>query len=421
MMRNEAIRLKPYVRSGKAVISRESRFDCLRVHKGGLSVSRTIGDVGCSPAIICTPEVFVEKLDFNSSDLEVHQCHYSEKSYRYIIASDGLWDVLNTAEVGRIASRLQPLQHTVDEDNYTCTPANKEEQVKVQSVTSTSQRIIESCIDNLQHSGLMQLGGSNVTFNQIHTTSLSTITLSGSSISVSTGDSFNSEGSVGGTGSFTGSFNNNENAVIMANGETGSTIMDIDGDFSSSGTMFFNINSRDLSDPNAITQINSGRDVVFEGGRACICFDSSLELEEGDRFDLVNAQQALTGTYDTVEFDCIECPKRSAKSSEATKTECEPEADYGSANFAVLLGSCGDANSNYLDSISPPWYVIIPVSLGIIAFIIIVFGGALLIEQKIRRKKFKNKVAKKRTARVQRMTKSNLSANTKSDSSGSML
>merc|ERR1712232_677966 len=107
---------------------------------------------------------------------------------------------------------------------------------------------------------------------------MGTITLSGSSISVSTEDSFNSEGSVGGTGSFTGSFYNKENA---------------DNDFSSSGTMFFIINSRDLSSPGSITQVNAGRDVSLDGGKACVCIN--VDLEEGDKFDLVNAQQTLSG------------------------------------------------------------------------------------------------------------------------------
>lgn len=260
---------------------------------------------------------------------------------------------------------------------------------------------LQACVDQLQHSGILQLGKTNMTFNLVQTTSESLITLAGAQVGVSSGSPFESNGNLGGTGSFGGSLSNTGDATIMANGETGTTLINVDEDFSSSGTVFFSINSRDLSDPDAITQINAGRNVHLQGGNACICFNPNLELEEGDRFDLVNAQTLLDGVFDSVEFDCVACPRRNSKSLEATNAACEPSADYGGTNFAVLLGSCG-SNDNPLETISPPWYVIFPVSIGIIAIIVVVFGGALFIEERYRKKKFEQKVARKRSARVKK-------------------
>jgi hypothetical protein len=261
---------------------------------------------------------------------------------------------------------------------------------------------VQSCIDNLQHSGLMQLGGANVTFNQVQTTSQSMITLSGSTIAVTAQDAFRSEGSLGGNGNFAGSFVNNGDGVVMANGEQGPSNLLIDGDFTSSGTMFFTINSRDLTEEGALTQVTVGHQVAFEGGRACICFNPALELEEDDQFDLVTAQEALNGKFDDVEFDCVECPRRNAKSIQGTSQECEPSADYGGRSFTVLFTACS-GEGDYFDSITPPFYVIVPVVVGIVAFIVVFFGGALLIEQRYRKRKFKKMVDAKRNNRRKQM------------------
>jgi len=279
---------------------------------------------------------------------------------------------------------------------------------------------LQSCVDNMQHSGLMQLAGTNMTFNIFQSTSSSTITLSGASIGISTGNPFQSDGSLGGSGSFTGSFINNPDAIVMANGEEGTTTLDVQDDFTSSGTIFFSINSRDLSDPDAITQISAGNQIGLEGGRACVCFNPDLVLEDGDRFDLMTAQSQLSGRFDQVQFDCSECPTRNAKSiakqakAAEADDECEPTADYGAISFSVLFESCDGGSGNYLDSISPPWYVIFPVAIGIILLVVIFFGGALLIDERLRKKKFEAKKAKKRTARVNKFKQS-----TQASSSGS--
>ena len=280
------------------------------------------------------------------------------------------------------------------------------------SSSSSSSSSIQSCIDDLRHSGLMQFSNSNVTFNNIETSSSSVFTLSSSYIEVTNNNNvFASQGSVGGSGSFGGSLDNSESGIIMANGESGTSRIHVNGQFSSAGTMFFSINSRDLNDPNSITQINAG-DVDLSGGRACVCFNPNLVLEEGDRFDLLSAITALQGTFNTVEFDCIECPRRNAKSSEASNSECEPTADYGSRSFAVLFASCGSGDGNYFDSISPPWYVIFPVALGIIVLVVIIFGGGLVLEGKYRDRRITKKLAKKNELRKQKFKDSLVGSNT---------
>merc|ERR1712137_379834 len=279
---------------------------------------------------------------------------------------------------------------------------------------------LQTCVDNMHHSGLMQLGNTNMTFNLVQTTQGSTITLAGATVSVSSNDEFSSEGTLGGTGSFTGSFTNNRDGQIMSNGETGATRLTIEDNFSSSGTMFFSINSRDLSLPGAITQINAGRNVALDGGRACICFNPALQFDEDDKFDLVNAAVALNGRFDDVEFGCVECPRRSAKSVEGEKDACEPSADYSGANFSVLFNGCNSGDGGVFDAVSPPWYVIFPVAVTIVIIIVIVFGGGLYIEGRIRKKRFENKVARKRSARVNKLMKDTKKA-TMSASSSSMM
>src|SRR5690606_32820708 len=101
--------------------------------------------------------------------------------------------------------------------------------------------------------------------------------------------------------------------------------------------------------------------VQLNGGRACICFNPSLELIDGDNWDLINAQTHLVGEFDTVEFGCVECPSRVARSVESTEQTCEPVANYGTRSFSVFFESCGGGSgSNFLTSITPPYYVIIP-------------------------------------------------------------
>jgi len=263
--------------------------------------------------------------------------------------------------------------------------------------------VLRACVRDLQHNGLIELGRTNLTLGRITTTTDSTITLDSSTISVTDSDNFSNEGTIGGSGTIQNSFQHGDSAVIMANGESGPTKLQIDKNLTSSGTIFFSINSRDLSDPDAITEINVGGEATLEGGRACICMNPSLVLQEGDRIDLLSSDVILSGKFDTVEFNCADCPRRNAKSIQSTQETCEPTSGYGQRSFAVLFQSCDGGSGGYLDSISPPWYVIFPVSIAVICFVFVFFGGALFLDNRIRKKKFQQKQRRKRSDRLKKM------------------
>mmetsp|Transcript_27802 Transcript_27802/g.50512 ORF Transcript_27802/g.50512 Transcript_27802/m.50512 type:complete len:401 (-) Transcript_27802:96-1298(-) len=98
----ELKRLKHQVRRGNASIQKDPENSILRIHPGGLSVSRSIGDFMWSSAIICTPDIFHIPLHFTKKrDDGEHTVS------RIIMASDGLWDVCNIHEIGKIAARKQ--------------------------------------------------------------------------------------------------------------------------------------------------------------------------------------------------------------------------------------------------------------------------------------------------------------------------
>lgn len=270
-----------------------------------------------------------------------------------------------------------------------------------------------SCMQHLDHRGLMQISGANVTIATLQTRQASTITLSSSVVQMSADEAFGSHGQVGGSGRVEGSFTNFDGATIMASADDGVTSLDISEKFRNAGAMFFMINSRDLSEPGAFTVVNAG-DVALSGGKACICINPDLSFEAGDRFDLLKARQQLDGRFDEVEFACRQCPTRgprSVASTEATESTCEPTAEYGTVSFSVLIESCdGDKDGNAFDNISPPWYVIVPVTVGIVVVIVVFFGGALLIEERYRKHKFNKRVKSKRSARMKEFTGSNRSA-----------
>jgi len=264
---------------------------------------------------------------------------------------------------------------------------------------------LRSCVDHLNHSGLMQVIRSNVTFNRIQTSRDSWLNLKDSYVGMedSEGTPFTSHGNVGGSGTFTGSFRNEDGAVIMPHGDEGVTRLEVERQFTSTGDLMFVIKSRDLADQEAFSRVRSGGDAHLDGGKVCVCFDPSLKLFEGDQWDLLKSQTKLFGTFKEIEFDCADCPVRRPKSAEASSSRCSPKADYGARSFSVLFESCDGGTGNYLDSITPPWYVIFPVSVGIILCLIVVFGGALIVDERIRRNKVKSKMQTKRSIRMKRM------------------
>jgi len=251
----------------------------------------------------------------------------------------------------------------------------------------------------------MTISGSNVTIGTISTGPKSTVTLSDSVITMSLSDLYQSEGSFGGVGSIVGNFQNAKGAMIMGMSDNSATTISVSKDFQNQGTIYFMINSRDLSTPGAFTTINSNMGVSLSGGKACICLSPYVNFQNGDKFDVVNAASILQGNFDTVDFACAECPTRSARSVESSST-CQPTTSTSIRSFSVLFESCGGGSgSNFLTSITPPYYVILPVAVGIILLLIIVFGGALLIDERLRKRRFKQKSKNKRNNRVSQMRK----------------
>jgi len=84
----EAVRLKACESHGAAVIIGR------RIYPGGLAVTRSIGDAAYSSAVIPTPDVLAIDLLPNAGN-EQESCRRKERTHRFIVASDGLWDSLN--------------------------------------------------------------------------------------------------------------------------------------------------------------------------------------------------------------------------------------------------------------------------------------------------------------------------------------
>jgi len=261
----------------------------------------------------------------------------------------------------------------------------------------------QSCLDNLDHKGFMQITGSNVTLRTYSNDPSSTVLLSGANLHMST-NLYNSRGSFGGKGLVQGNFQNSKGATIMSSGDFGVTSLHVSEDFSTNGTIFFLINSRNLTDSNAFSVINAGKGVAINGGKACVCFNPSLELVYGDRWNVMNAQTKLIGRFDEVDFACSACPQRSTRSVASVEDTCQPVVSYGPVDFAILFDSCGGGSgSNFLTDITPPYYVIVSVAVGIILIVIILFGGALVLDAKARQKKAATKAKIRRKKMVQEL------------------
>lgn len=103
-------RIQTYISKGKA--SLDKRSGCLRVYPGGFAVSRCIGDAAFSKALDCTPDIFHVPL-FSKSQLSRRQQQHHQQDttprnneipHRFIMASDGLWDILQNDRVGELAA-----------------------------------------------------------------------------------------------------------------------------------------------------------------------------------------------------------------------------------------------------------------------------------------------------------------------------
>ena len=138
--RSEHNRLVLCVREGTATLGKEKDTGALRVFPGGLAVSRSIGDLYCARGIICTPELHRVPLSGEGT------------THRFVIASDGLWDVMTNEEVGKIASRIQKKESTNEDNTNTDNGANStcNEEVIV-NPSQAATKLMEHCLMNGGH------------------------------------------------------------------------------------------------------------------------------------------------------------------------------------------------------------------------------------------------------------------------------
>ena len=118
---------------------------CWSVVAGGLAVSRSIGDLNASEAIVCTPDVHHIPI---TDDGRVH---------RLVLGSDGLWDVFENSEVGKIIARVQKKKiedatKEKDKDNNAIA-ANEETSAKgdetvVVEPNQAASKLMEECLMN---------------------------------------------------------------------------------------------------------------------------------------------------------------------------------------------------------------------------------------------------------------------------------
>jgi serine/threonine protein phosphatase PrpC len=120
----EAERLEACVARGEAYIVKHKSSHGLRLFPGGLALSRDIGDVAFCRAAIATPDVFVVKIapppcdtmySNSNDDLDDDDASTSSSSTdappppcttcRFVLASDGVWDVMSNETVGQLAAR----------------------------------------------------------------------------------------------------------------------------------------------------------------------------------------------------------------------------------------------------------------------------------------------------------------------------
>ena len=88
--------------SSTTTTAARSNSHTARIYPGGLAVSRSIGDLNYCKAVIPTPDVVQWKL----KDHDAPRTKDVATTHRFLVATDGLWDVLSNETVGRLAARL---------------------------------------------------------------------------------------------------------------------------------------------------------------------------------------------------------------------------------------------------------------------------------------------------------------------------
>jgi len=141
---NEHSRLVKCVRQGNAILGREVAVGgTLRVYPGGLAVSRSLGDLDASSAIICTPDIFHIPITGDG------------KTHRFVLGSDGLWDVMTNDEVGKIVARVQKTTATPvtdgevqEDDDHANDDGNNMNEEKVVDPSEAAEKLMEECLKN---------------------------------------------------------------------------------------------------------------------------------------------------------------------------------------------------------------------------------------------------------------------------------
>lgn len=123
----EKKRLTDCVARGEATLHRSTENHDVRVHPGGLAVSRTIGDMAASKGIICTPEVVHVPLNISTEKGK-------PRTQRFVLASDGLWDVTDNDAVGKAAARKVSSSSTASSR-------------KPVSTREAAEKIMQKCLD----------------------------------------------------------------------------------------------------------------------------------------------------------------------------------------------------------------------------------------------------------------------------------
>jgi serine/threonine protein phosphatase PrpC len=115
------------------------------VCSGGLAVSRTVGDVQLTEAAVPTPEVFTVPLHFDTNKNKDKKI-----TYRFVIASDGLWDVFQTDEVGQVVAQeyidkdynAHSASHGIGHHNHKHAPCI----IRRRNPKQAAKELLDSCI-----------------------------------------------------------------------------------------------------------------------------------------------------------------------------------------------------------------------------------------------------------------------------------
>ena len=221
-------------------------------------------------------------------------------------------------------------------------------------------------------------------------------------------------GTLDGVGSIVGSLNNQAGAIVH-NAADG-TLLHISGSFEhgTEGVIYAVIDNLDTPGSGFTQLVISGGASL--GGSIIICISDTLANAEG-RVDLLTFANVI-GNFSRIEFNCTEqhqSAKRFAQPSAGARQRrglqqvngCGPHTSFGPANFAVLFGGCNGGSGGGIDSISPSWYIILPVVIGVLVLVLLFWGAYYYWERKERMKQLAKQKRRRRATMMQSASLSN--------------